>query len=236
MISRMSIQVVHWTKEHLLPIVFAFLIGFVIIAVAKTKLNLKQKRLLFNILGCFVSLTVIVYHIYIAVTIDYDVSRDLPLFLCSFMALIIPLFTYFRKFWMYEILVFWIFAGTTQAIITPDISNAFPDLEYFRYWIVHLGLVVIILYAIIVFGMRPKFKSVFKSIIALQAYVIVVFLINILLGSNYSYLTKKPNAASILDYLGDWPFYIIITELFIIPYFLIIYLPFYLLGKKQRSI
>ena len=221
---------------HVLPIVLAFFIGAILIYVANNKFNNSQKVRLFNILGFTVSFTVIAYHCYLMLVTEYDVSRDLPLFLCSFMALIIPILTYYRKFWMYDILVFWILAGTTQAIITPDISKPFPDIEYFRYWIVHLGLVVIIMYATFVFNYRPTYKSVFKSIMALQAYILLVFTLNWSLGSNYSYLMRKPNTASVLDYLGDWPVYVISAELIAIPYFLLICLLFNLSKRKKAII
>jgi len=229
----LEIHVPFGSSEHIIPILAAFVIGFLLIYLAKNKLGNNHKILLFNILGFLVSFTVITYHTYLMLTTEYDISKDLPLFLCSFMALLIPIFTYFRKYWMYEILIFWILAGTTQGIITPDISQPFPEFEYFRYWVVHLGLVIIILYATIIFKFRPVFKSVFKSLIALQLYVFVIFLINWVLNSNYSYLMRKPNVASALDYLGEWPMYIIFAELMAIPYFLLIYLPFYFINKKS---
>jgi hypothetical integral membrane protein (TIGR02206 family) len=128
---------------------------------------------------------------------------------------------------MFEILVFWIIAGTLQGVLTPDIAEGFPSLDYFRYWIVHLGLLIVIVYNIVVFKLKPKFKSVFKSFFALQIYVVVMIVINYVLNANYFYLNRKPDSASVLDYWGEWPYYIIVTQLIIIPLFLIIYLPFY---------
>ena len=80
--------------------------------------------------------------------------------------------------------------------------------------------------------MRPKFKSVFKSFLALQVYVVLMVIINKLLEANYFYLNEKPQSASILDYFGEWPWYIIVVQIIIIPLFLLIYLPFYLTRKK----
>ena len=136
---------------------------------------------------------------------------------------------------MFEILVFWIIAGTIQGVITPDIAIGFPDFDYFRYWVVHLGLLLIIFYATVVFKMRPRFKSVFKSILALQVYVAMMVATNIILDANYFYLNEKPQSASLLDYFGEWPYYILVTQLILIPYFLIIYLPFYLVNKKSST-
>jgi hypothetical integral membrane protein (TIGR02206 family) len=136
---------------------------------------------------------------------------------------------------MYEILLFWIIAGTLQGIFTPDIAEGFPSLDYFRYWMVHLGLLIVIFYTTIVFGMRPKFKSIFKSFFALQVYLLLIIGINYMLDANYFYLNEKPKSASILDFLGEWPVYIIVGQLILIPYFMIIYLPFYFTNKYSEK-
>lgn len=218
--------------QHVLPILLAIVFCVLIIRYSNRKLSLKQKDILFKILGIFVSLTIVVFHTYQVSQGGYSVSKDLPLFLCSFLALIIPVFTQYRKYWMYEILVFWVIAGTSQGVLTPDIAEGFPSFDYFRYWIVHLGLLSIIFYATFVLRMRPRLKSVFKSFLTLQVYMFVLMGINYLLKSNYSYLNRKPESASVLDFLPEWPYYILVVEVLIIPIFLIIYLPFYIFKKK----
>ena len=219
--------------EHVLPIIFAVIIGVLVVKYASHELNRTKRDLLFNILGILISLTVILFHSYKISSGSYNFTTDLPLYLCSLMALVIPVFTYFRKYWMYEILLFWIIAGTSQGVITPDIPEGFPSFDYYRYWVVHLGLLLIIFYATFVFNMRPKLKSVFKSFFALQLYVIIMVVINYVLNSNYFYLNEKPQASTLLDYFGDWPFYIIVTQIIVIPYFLLIYLPFYITNKGR---
>ena len=179
------------------------------------------------------SLTVIGFHINKLVFHHYSLSKDLPLYLCSLLATFMPIYTYYRRYWMFEILLFWIVAGTLNAVITPDISEGFPSLDYFRYWIVHLGLLVVIFYSIFVLNMRPTVKSVFKSFLALQVYVIAMVVINYGLNANYFYLNEKPKSVSLLDYFGEWPYYIVVVQLIVIPLFLIIYLPFHFLRTKK---
>ena len=219
--------------EHLLPIAIAIIVAVFSISYSKRKLSDSQKKNFFHLLGWFVSLTVIVFHLYFISLGTYNVQTDLPLYLCSFLALIIPIFTHYKAYWMYEILLFWIIAGTLQGVITPDIAQGFPAFDYFRYWIVHLGLLTIISYATLVFGMRPKFKSIFKSILALQLYVLLMLFMNWLLDSNYFYLKEKPHSASLLDYFGEWPYYIFVTQLILIPYFMLIWFPFYLTQGRR---
>lgn len=229
-------RVIIGSWQHLFPIVFSILFGIFIIRYSNKKLKEKQQKSLLQILAIFVSATVVIYHIYLINLGNYNLATDLPLYLCSLLALLIPIFTFYRKYWMYEILLFWIIAGTSQGVITPDIPVGFPSFDYFRYWVVHLGLLIIIFYATVVFKMRPKFRSVFKSFFALQVYVLLMMAINFSLKANYFYLNQKPEAASLLDYFGEWPYYIVVGQLIIIPYFLLIYLPFYLTKRKLSSI
>lgn len=218
--------------QQVIPIVFALVLSFFLFRFAKRNLSRKNQEYLLHGLAIFISLTVILFHSYKISLGEYKLQTDLPLYLCSLLGLIIPIFTYYKKNWMYEILLFWIIAGTSQAIITPDIPIGFPSFEFFRYWIVHLGLVVVILYATFVLNYKPNLKSVFKSILALQVYVVFMIAVNYALDANYFYLNQKPESASLLDYMGEWPFYIIVGQIVIIPYFLLIYLPFHLVRKK----
>ncbi|MDG5493105.1 TIGR02206 family membrane protein [Psychroserpens sp. SPM9] len=213
--------------EHLLPIVLAFIFAAFLMRYAKTLASKKQQRLI-HYVAVFVSLTVIGFHLYNSIFSTYNYRTDLPLYLCSLLGILIPIYTYYQKYWMFEILIFWIIAGTLQGVITPDIAEGFPAFDYFRYWIVHLGLLLIIFYSIFVLKLKPKLKSVFKSFFALQLYVGLMVALNFILDANYFYLNEKPKSASVLDYFGDWPYYIIVCQLLIIPVFLLIYLPFYL--------
>lgn len=227
-IERVSIG----SLQHLAPVIAALIFTILFIWYSKRKLSNDSQKKAIHFVAILVSLTVAAFHIYKITLGNYQIKSDLPLYLCSLLALLIPIFTYYKSYLMYEILLFWILAGTIQGIITPDIAEGFPSFDYFRYWMVHLGLLTIIFYATFVFEMRPTFKSVFKSILALQAYVAMMVAINIILDANYFYLNEKPQSASLLDYFGEWPYYILVTQLILIPYFLLIYLPFYLTNKK----
>ncbi|GGW69539.1 putative integral membrane protein (TIGR02206 family) [Winogradskyella epiphytica] len=222
--------------QHVIPILIAIVFTVAFIKYANQKLNLAQKQKAVHYLAWFISITLVSFHVYYISFGDYNFKTDLPLYLCSLMALLLPIFTYYRKYWMLEILIFWILGGTIQAIFTPDIVEGFPSFNYIRYWVVHLGLLAVIFYFIFVFKMKPTLKSVFKSILALQVYVLIMMGLNYLLGANYFYLSRKPQSASLLDYFGEWPHYILVGQLVLIPLFLLIYLPFYLLERKNRSL
>lgn len=225
-------RVVIGSLGHILPIGIAILFLVFLFRVSKGLDQSKQEKLLHG-LAVFIALVVVAFHSYKISLGNYNLKTDLPLYLCSFLGLTIPIFTFYKRKWMYEVLLFWIIGGTLQAIITPDIPIGFPSFAFFRYWIVHLGLVVLILYATKVFEFKLSFKSIVKSILALQVYVLVMMGVNYVLEANYFYLNAKPESTSLLDYMGEWPLYIIVGELVLIPYFLLIYLPFYFTQKAR---
>lgn len=222
---------VPFSGQHILISAIVIVFGTILIFWAK-KQSEQIQFLTGNIIASSISLTVIFGSILNSYKPDFNYQEDLPLHLCSFLALVIPVLSYTKKYIYYEIFFFLILAGTLQSLITPSDYN-FLNFTFFRYWFVHSGLVLFMLYATFVYKMRPTIKSVFKSFIGMQFYVILMFLINYLLGSNYFYTNRKPEATTLLDVFGEWPQYIFVVELIVIPFFLLIYFPFYLTRKKE---
>ena len=222
---------VPFSGQHILISAIVIVFGTILIFWAK-KQSEQIQFLTGNIIASSISLTVIFGSILNSYKPDFNYQEDLPLHLCSFLALVIPVLSYTRKYIYYEIFFFLILAGTLQSLITPSDYN-FLNFNFFRYWFVHSGLVLFMFYATFVYKMRPTIKSVFKSFIGMQFYMVLMFLINHLLGSNYFYTNRKPEATTLLDVFGEWPQYIFVVELIVIPFFLLIYFPFYLTRKKE---
>ena len=222
---------VPFSGQHILISAIVIVFGTLLIYWAK-KQSEQIQFLTGNIIASSISLTVIFGSILNIYKQDFNYQEDLPLHLCSFLALVIPVLSYTRKYIYYEIFFFLILAGTLQSLITPSDYN-FLNFNFFRYWFVHSGLVLFMFYATFVYKMRPTIKSVFKSFIGMQFYMVLMFLINHLLGSNYFYTNRKPDATTLLDVFGEWPQYIFVVELIVIPFFLLIYFPFYLTRKKE---
>ena len=222
---------VPFSGQHILISSIVIVLGIILIYWAK-KQSEQIQFLTGNIIASSISLTVIFGSILNSYKQDFNYQEDLPLHLCSFLALVIPVLSFTRKFIYYEVFFFLILAGTLQSLITPSDYN-FLNFTFFRYWFVHSGLVLFMLYATFIYKMRPTLKSVFKSFIGIQFYMILMFIINYLLDSNYFYTNRKPDATTLLDVFGEWPQYIFVVELIVIPFFLLIYFPFYLTRKKE---
>ena len=219
-----------FTLQHAIVALFCICFGFALIVITKKQTN-KVQSIIGNVFAfsiCFTVLLGTFVHLYKG---NFNIQEDLPLHLCSFLALIIPVLSVTKKFVYYEIFFFLILAGTLQSLITPDEYN-YLNFPFFRYWFVHAGLVIFMFFATFIYEMRPTLKSIGKSFLGMQAYMLFMFILNYFLGSNYFYTNRKPDAATALDLFGDWPQYIFVVEILVIPYFMLIYLPFYLTRKK----
>lgn len=215
-------------------LVFCIAFGFILIYLSKKYATKRQQHLIGNILAISLSLSVIFAILLKVILNDFDSKNDLPFHLCSLVALLLPIYSITRRKGIYEVILFWILAGTLQSIITPDVVHGFPHYSYIKYWFTHAGLIVFIFYTTFVYNLRPSLKSVFKSFLILQVYIVFAYFINLALGSNYFYINGKPEVSTLLDSFGEWPYYVLVGELVIIPFFLTIYLPFYI--SKRLSV
>ena len=219
-----------FTIQYLVVVLFCFLFGLLLIKFSQ-KQSEKNQIIIGNLFAFSITIAVIFGTFLEIFKENFNYQENLPLHLCSFLALLIPILSYTRKLLYFEVFFFLILAGTLQSLITPSEYN-YLNYPFFRYWYVHAGLVIFMMYAVFVYKMKPTLKSVGKSFLGMQLYMVFMFLINYLLGSNYFYTNRKPNATTLLDVFGDWPQYIFVVEIIVIPFFVLIYLPFYFSKNK----
>jgi hypothetical integral membrane protein (TIGR02206 family) len=174
--------------------------------------------------------------IYRLVTNTYNVLTDLPFFLCDFVVIILPWVIWKQKRKWIGILYFWAVAGTLQALLTPELDQGFPEFEFFRYFIMHGGIVTAVAYHVIVFRIRIGWKDFWNAILYAQFYLIAVHMINLILRSNYSYTMAKPRSQTILDLMGPWPWYVLVSEILMVMLFLLLLIPFLVNRRKFQSI
>lgn len=221
--------------HHIGGLLFFFLLGLFLIGYAIRNLDENGQTQLASGMARILAATVILWTIIEWRLGAFDYREDLPLYLCNVMALAMPWFTRTRSYFWYEVFLFWILAGTLNALITPDLQNGFPHYNYIKYWTVHAGLVIMMFYATYVYGYWPTWKSIFKSFVVLQIYFISMLFVNYILGANYAYLNQKPEVASILDYFGEWPWYVIQGQAVVLPFFFVIFLFLILLKRITYS-
>jgi hypothetical integral membrane protein (TIGR02206 family) len=107
-----------------------------------------------------------------------------------------------------EVLYFWAGTGTLVAMITPDLGFGFPSWEFTFFFGLHAAVVVSAAVLTFGFGLRPRRHAALRVFGWTVAYAALVGLVNAATGANFMYLRAKPQAGSLLDAFGPWPFYL----------------------------
>lgn len=153
-------------------------------------------------------------------------AQSLPLDLCRINEFFCAYLLLRRSYRMFEIAYFLALAGSTSALLMPDLLHGFPDPRFILFFSSHGLSVLAVLYAVFAFGFRPTLGSVGRVIVFLGTYTAAIAGINLLLDSNYLFLCRKPEGASILDFLGPWPVYVLALFAIAVVACFLCYLPF----------
>jgi len=139
----------------------------------------------------------------------WDPARTLPVQLCDLAAVIavVALWTHHR--WAVALTYYWGITLTTQAVITPDLAADFPEPIFLLFWIMHIGTVWAAVHLTWTRGIHPDWRRYCLAVAVTAVWAVSVFCLNLALGSNYGYLNAKPGAATALDLLGPWPWYVL---------------------------
>ncbi len=158
---------------------------------------------------------------------------SLPLHLCD-LVLWLTVYTLFTlKPWAYELIYYWGLAGTTMAVLTPDVSTQTLSYLTLSFFAAHGGIIVAILFLTWSRQLRPRPGSVWRAFLALHLYAALIALFNIIFETNYFYICEKPTEASLLDYMGPWPLYVLVGDALGLLLFWLLWLPF---GKTRQTV
>jgi hypothetical integral membrane protein (TIGR02206 family) len=111
-------------------------------------------------------------------------------------------------------------------VLTPDLwapSWSYPTAYFFG---AHGGLVMILLYLTWAGVARPRRGAWLRALAWANGYAALIGAFNALFKTNYMYLCRKPAGASLLDWLGPWPVYLLAGEALAAALFFLLSLPF----------
>ncbi len=148
----------------------------------------------------------------------WDLEKTLPLQLCDLASALAVYALWTRRPWAAAVTYFWGLTLTSQAILTPDLAADFPDPIFILFWAMHVLVVWAAVYLVWALGLGPDWRSYRLSLAVTAAWAVTVFVFNVVVGTNYGYLNAKPTAASALDVLGPWPWYVL-NEILIVAVF-----------------
>jgi hypothetical integral membrane protein (TIGR02206 family) len=155
-----------------------------------------------------------------------DPIQTLPLQMCHLAALAGALYFAAGWSWLRPVLYFWGIALTTQACITPTLTEGPGRPEFWFFWLTHGIIVGAALYAIAVDGYRPSWRDYGIACVAGTIYVAVAVAVNVALDANYGFLgNMRPELPTIVDLLGPWPERIVVIMLIVAAAMAVLMLP-----------
>lgn len=155
----------------------------------------------------------------------FSLDKTLPLQLCDLASGVAAYALWTRRPWAAALTYFWGLTLTSQAVLTPDLGADFPDPIFVLFWAMHLLVVWAAVYLVWALGLRPSWRSYRISLAVTAVWALTVFAFNVAVDTNYGYLNAKPSAASALDLLGPWPWYLLAEVVIVSAFWALITLP-----------
>ena len=198
-----------------------FIVISLIIHLLKNK-SIEVKEITNKYFAYFAIIVYLITNIYAILNDDWTVQDFLPLHLCNISYFICILLLLNKKKWMYEWTLLLALPSALNAIMTPELIWGSSKWHIFEYYFMHGSLILVPLYLMFVMNYKLRLLSWWKTFLRAQIVVVIVFSLNLILGTNYMFLLSKPLVNNPLI-LGDWPFYILSVQLIGLLHIVVIY-------------
>jgi hypothetical integral membrane protein (TIGR02206 family) len=198
--------------SHLVVLV-VFATGAALLVWIGRRQSESQARLFGRALALLIVAAFIVALVYKLIRPNLDTS--VPLQLCDVAELTAAYALWSQRHWAFVLTYYWGLVLSSQALITPDIGTPeegapdFPHHLFVTFFTLHVLVVWAAIYLTWGRGMRPGWRDYRFAVIATVAWAAFTFTFNLITGTNYGYLNRKPPTASLLDVLGPWPLYLL---------------------------
>jgi hypothetical integral membrane protein (TIGR02206 family) len=149
----------------------------------------------------------------------------LPFHLCDITVWVAAVACLTLSPWSFEISYFIGIAGISMAILSPDVWTPLLSYTTIHFFLMHGGAVMSILFMTWAGLARPHPGGMWRVFLYLNLYAALMGLIDFIFKVNFMYLCRKPEAASLMDYMGPWPVYILSCEVLAIVLFTLLWLP-----------
>lgn len=177
-------------------------------------------------LGVVLLVSTLVWYGVVVANNWFSFPEFIPLHLCDITLWLTIIVAFTRNQFCFELTYYWGVAGTTMALVTPDVGNlalTYPTIQFF----LSHGIVVISALFLVWSGrMKPGRYSLWKAFAALNIYALGIGLFNLIFHTNYMYVCGKPSNASLLDYLGTWPIYLVTSDVLALLIFWLLWIPY----------
>jgi hypothetical integral membrane protein (TIGR02206 family) len=164
------------------------------------------------------------------------IDHSVPLQLCDLAELTAAYALWSQRKWAFTLTYYWGLPLSSQALITPDLNGPdFPSHSFLTFFALHLLIVWAAIYLTWGRGMRPGWRSYRFAVITTLTWGAFTLAFNTIAGTDYGFLNKKPSNASMLDFLGPWPFYVLAEVAIVGAVWALMTWPWELKRRRQLS-
>lgn len=221
-------------SAHLVALAIVLVINLSILLIRRNS-NARSRTIIRYSLAAILIVNELAWHAWNWYTGQWIIQTMLPLHLCSVLVWFSALMLLTRSYAIYEFMYFLGIGGAIQALITPDAGiYGYPHFRFFQVIISHGAIVTSAIYMTVVEGYRPYWRSLLKVMVWGNIYMVAIFVVNWMLGSNYLFIAHKPETPSLIDLLGPWPWYILVLEGIALIVCLLLYLPYAIGDRKLK--
>jgi hypothetical integral membrane protein (TIGR02206 family) len=180
-------------------------------------LNKSQKRMISYIMGGLLIIDFFAENIGYIASGTWDIQYNLPIHLCGISSLICCILPFIKKKKkLFEFVYYTGIIGGVMAILTPQMNYFDGTIRYYlNFYVSHSLIIALPIFMFLHLDMKLPRLSWFKLWINLNILMAIIMPINFLLGSNYMYVNAPPEVDNPLV-IGDWPYYILLWEIFIL--------------------
>jgi hypothetical integral membrane protein (TIGR02206 family) len=220
---------------HLIAISIIILVNLSFIWLRKSPNQQLKDRMRYTIAG-FLIVSEGSWHIWNIAIGEWTIQTHLPFHLCAVLVWTSLIMLLTKNYKIFEFAYFLGIAGASQAVLTPEAGiYGFPHYRVIQTLTAHGSIFTAAIFMTVVEGYRPYWSSFKRVFIWTNIYMIIVTGINVLIGSNYLYTLHKPNTASLMDFLGPWPWYLLSLELVALTLCFLLYIPWIIKDRKVKQ-
>ena len=203
-------EFVSYGPSHLIVLAI-FVVGvFVLIAVGRRQHDSPSAVRFSQIFACAIIAVTVPLQILQFLPDEWNPQTSLPLQICDFAWVVAAYALWTHKLLPVTLTYLWGITLTSQGMLTPDLASEFPEPRFLMFWGMHLLIIWASFYLVLGLGIRPDWASYRRTVLITFGWAMSVFVFNVVVDTNYGYLNRKPARASLLDFMGPWPLYVVL--------------------------
>ena len=155
---------------------------------------------------------------------NFSIAVDLPFHLCGISAFICSVMPFLKnKQGLFDFVFYTGIIGGIMGILTPQMSDYDGSFYvYFVFYMRHILIFTMPIYMLRNLGLSLTKKSMVRTFVILNILLAFIMPFNFIVGGNYMYLAEPPQVNNPLI-IGEWPYYVIWFEVFVILLLLLLY-------------